>query len=345
MLARTPYNVTIPPHSRTILPLRLPYWRTSKMLLLKPLYNRNIVGLKEACTIVWIHRREYCPVWNDTNDPITLKYETTLATVSTIKDKLKKCSLEESIQVYRDAKIKRNVREKKKKFNSKNTRCHSHASETFTCHGRHYTLRSYANNSHHSYANNANHSYANNRCHNTRHAYAHDTRPFPANNTTRAYTNDDRRRANTNDARPISASETPRLYANKERDSDENIFIATLLGLTLRILVEVRKVQNGASIPHKKIPHKTSIAHTSDILNTIDEQHTTVIPTTPCTTSTTTPKKQIQSSVDKTHQEKQHEHEPQSTMSRYSQHQNSLNDKKNHEHTMVDASANDAAKT
>jgi len=62
ILAITPYNLTIPPNSRTHLPLRLPYWRTSKILLLEPLYNRNNVGLRVARTLVWIYGREYCPV-------------------------------------------------------------------------------------------------------------------------------------------------------------------------------------------------------------------------------------------------------------------------------------------
>jgi len=81
--------------------------------------------------------REYCPVWNDTNEPIALKYGTPIATVSTIQDKLKSCSVEESIQAYRYAKNKRNIRGINN-FNSNNTRCHSYANNT-----RPYTCRSY----------------------------------------------------------------------------------------------------------------------------------------------------------------------------------------------------------
>jgi len=79
----TPYNVTIQPHNRTHIPLRLTNWRTSKVLLLEPRYDRNHLGLRVARRVVWINRSEYCPVWNDTHRPITLKYGTAIAIVST----------------------------------------------------------------------------------------------------------------------------------------------------------------------------------------------------------------------------------------------------------------------
>jgi len=80
IVALTPYNVTIPPHSRTNIPLQLPSCRIGTLLLLEPLNN----GLNIARTVVWIHEMEYCPVWNDTDYPITLKYGTPIATVSTV---------------------------------------------------------------------------------------------------------------------------------------------------------------------------------------------------------------------------------------------------------------------
>jgi len=135
MLARTPYNVTIPPHSRSNLPLQLPYWMKSKILLLEPLHNRNNLGLRVARTVVWINRSEYCPVWNDTNEPITLKNGTAIATISTIKNKLNLCSLEESIQAYRMANNKRNTHGINN-INYNNTRRHSYT---------HNRRRSYAN--------------------------------------------------------------------------------------------------------------------------------------------------------------------------------------------------------
>jgi len=148
MLARTPYNVTIPPHSRSNLPLQLPYWMKSKILLLEPLHNRNNLGLRVARTVVWINRSEYCPVWNDTNEPITLKNGTAIATISTIKNKLNLCSLEESIQAYRDAKNKHNIRGINN-YHSNNTRLHYNTNDTR--HSCRYTRRPYANNRHHSY--------------------------------------------------------------------------------------------------------------------------------------------------------------------------------------------------
>jgi len=74
------------------------------------LKNNNNHGLRIARTVVWIHEIEYCPVWNDTNYPIHLKYITPVATVSTVQDKLKICSLEQSIQTYRDVMYKRGTR-------------------------------------------------------------------------------------------------------------------------------------------------------------------------------------------------------------------------------------------
>jgi len=235
--------------------------------------------------------------------------------------------------------------------------------------------------------------------------------PFPANSTTHAYANDDKRRANTNDTRPIPASDTPPVYANEERDSDKNLFITTPLGSTLQIPVEVRKAQSGATILRKEISHTTYIPHTTVIPDTKGErqtsdynttstenqsapaattnklqinehtkpsgmyeyQHTTVIPTTP--------RVQTQSPTADTHQKQSQDQKPQSPIvidfqkqnsikenkicertlmdndtfdlirqksperqepPIYSQHQNSLNDKKNNEHTRVDELANDA---
>jgi len=195
MLAITPYNMTIPPNSRTLLPLRLPYWRTSKKLLLEPLHSKNNNGLRIARTVVWIQGREYCPVRNDTNEPITLKYGTPLATVSTIQGKLKECSLEESIQAYRDAKNKRNTCGINN-FYSSNNRHNSYLN---------YTRRSYANDRRHSYANSADHLYADNARHNRRRPYAND-----------------RRRAYTNDTGPSPANDTPRSYDNEIGQSHEN---------------------------------------------------------------------------------------------------------------------------
>jgi len=325
-----------------------------------------------------------------------------IATISTIKDKLNLCSLEQSIQAYRDAKNKRNTHGINN-INSRNNKRQSYANNT---------RRSYANERRHSFPNSAGHSYANNTCPYTRRSYARETRPFIANSTTHAYANDERRRADTNNTRPIPASDTPRVYANEERDSDENIFITTPLGSTLQIPVEVRKVQNGATIPHKEIPHTKNIPHstvksdtrskrqTTDYNTRISEnqsapaattnkpqinehtkpsgmhedQHTTIIPTTP--------RVQTQSPTAETHHKQHQEQEPQLTIAIdaqkqksikenmscgrtlmdtatfdlirqksperqeppiYSQHQNSLNNKKNNEHTRVDELVNDAA--
>jgi len=65
--------------------------------MLKPLDNQNAVGFKVARTLVSVHGRKYCPVWNDLDQPITLKYGTPIATVSPIADIVRSCTDEESI--------------------------------------------------------------------------------------------------------------------------------------------------------------------------------------------------------------------------------------------------------
>jgi len=62
ILAVTPYDVTIPPHSRQILPIKQPGCKTNKKLMLRPLSNRNNLGLRVARAVVWVHGRKYCPV-------------------------------------------------------------------------------------------------------------------------------------------------------------------------------------------------------------------------------------------------------------------------------------------
>jgi len=64
--------------------------------MLKLLDNHNAVGFKVARTLVSVHGRKYCSVWNDSDVPITLKYGTPIATVSPIIDIIRSCSDEES---------------------------------------------------------------------------------------------------------------------------------------------------------------------------------------------------------------------------------------------------------
>jgi len=65
--------------------------------MLEPLDNQNAVRFRVARTLVSIHGRKYCPVWNDSDKPITLKYGTPIATVSPIQDIIRSCSDKESI--------------------------------------------------------------------------------------------------------------------------------------------------------------------------------------------------------------------------------------------------------
>jgi len=138
IVALTPFDVTIPPNSQQILPIKQPDCNTNKGLMLRPLYNRNGVGFRVARTVVWVHGRKYCPVWNNSNEPITLKCGTPIATVSTIRDKLELCFLEKSIQKYKNSRNRPDTRER-----CNNTR------ERYTNNFRKNTRHSYANDTRH----------------------------------------------------------------------------------------------------------------------------------------------------------------------------------------------------
>jgi len=69
--------------------------------MLEPLDNQNALGFKVACTLVSTHVRKYCPVWNDSDQPLTLNYGTPIATVSLIADIIRSCTDEESIGARR----------------------------------------------------------------------------------------------------------------------------------------------------------------------------------------------------------------------------------------------------
>jgi len=97
IIAITPYDVTIPPNSQQILQVQFPYCRTKKVLLLEPLDNQNALGFKVARTLVSTQGRKFCPVWNDSDQPLTLYYGTPIATVSPIADIIRSCTDKKSI--------------------------------------------------------------------------------------------------------------------------------------------------------------------------------------------------------------------------------------------------------
>jgi len=97
IIAITPYEITIPTNSQQVLQVQFPFCKTNKVLMLKPLDNQNAVGFRVARTLVSVHGRKYGPVRNDSNETITLKYGTPIATASPILDIIRSCSDEESI--------------------------------------------------------------------------------------------------------------------------------------------------------------------------------------------------------------------------------------------------------
>jgi len=96
IMAIFPYKITIPPISQQVLQVQFPFCKTNKVLMLEPLENKNAVCFRVARTLVSVHGRKYCPVWNDSDEPITLKYGTLIAMVSPILDIIWSCSDDES---------------------------------------------------------------------------------------------------------------------------------------------------------------------------------------------------------------------------------------------------------
>jgi len=96
IIAISPYEITIPPNSQQVLQVQFPFCKNNKVLMLKPLENQNPVGYRVARTLVSVHGTKYCPVWNDSDETITLKYGTPIATVSLILDIIRSCSDDEA---------------------------------------------------------------------------------------------------------------------------------------------------------------------------------------------------------------------------------------------------------
>jgi len=274
---------------------------------------------------------EYCPIWNDTPRSITLKYGTAIATVSTIQDKLKSYSLEESIQAYRDAENRHNTREINN-IDSRNNRRHFY---------RNNQRRSYANKRRHAYAYSPDHLYTDNARHNPRRLYTHDTRPFYA---------------------------TTVPCHNRESNAEQNFLVHSV--------AKIPNIPHNTSIPHTTdIPDTIVKQHTTHYNTTNHEnktapaaitnipqidkhtkpsgiphdQHTTTTkcPHTPQkihhNTNTPNNNHMTLTPADETHKTKPQEHEPQPTIAGDSQNQNSMNDDKSSEHTIVDESTDGAA--
>jgi len=70
IIAIPSYEITIPPNSQQILQVQFPYCRTNKVLMLEPLDNKNTFGFRVVRALVSVHGRKYCPVSNDSDEPI-----------------------------------------------------------------------------------------------------------------------------------------------------------------------------------------------------------------------------------------------------------------------------------
>jgi len=179
ILAISPYNITIPPNSQQVLQVQFPSCKTNKVLMLEPLDNKNAVGFRLARTLVCVHSRKYCPVWNDSDEPITLKYGMPIATVSPILDIIRLCS---------DDKSKGNVTQQtstidpdiNKKYIhnlnilNKNINTYNHntkrqddrvTNNTYTNTRYHFSANRIQSDARHLYGNDARHSYGNGASH------------------------------------------------------------------------------------------------------------------------------------------------------------------------------------
>jgi len=146
--------------------------------MLEPLDNQNALGFKVARTLVSVHGRKYCPVWNDSDDPITLRYGTPIATVSPILDIIKSCSDDESTGNINgqnsdmDPEINRKyihnpniLNNNIHRYKSNNTQRKKGINISQPHRGRHSTTNYANSDARHSYANDARHFYKSNARH------------------------------------------------------------------------------------------------------------------------------------------------------------------------------------
>jgi len=165
--------------------------------MLEPLDNQNALGFKVARTLVSVHGRKYCPVWNDSDDPITLKYGTPIATVSPIIDIIQSCSDEESRgngtqqtsemdpdinrkYIHNLNKLNNNIHKYKSYTDQRTKRINISNTDT----GRHFTTNNTQSDARYFYANDARHSYNNDARHYCRIKESKDRRQEYAQDTT-----------------------------------------------------------------------------------------------------------------------------------------------------------------
>jgi len=164
IMAITPYEVTIQPNSQQILQVQFSCCRTNKVLMLEPLDNENALGIRVARTLVSVHGKFFCPVWNNSDEPMTLPFGTPIATVFPIKDILRFVSDKESTG---SPKITQSRADRKtrttyaKHLSVLNTHINTYNKTSSQNDARNATRHFYASDARHSYASNARQAYGN----------------------------------------------------------------------------------------------------------------------------------------------------------------------------------------
>src|SRR6266568_2508976 len=86
LLARLQQTITIPAFSQAIVPIVLRGRFQDSVLLIEPIDNSNPRDFRVARTLLKTKGIKRCPVWNDSDEPLTLPQNTPIATISTITD-------------------------------------------------------------------------------------------------------------------------------------------------------------------------------------------------------------------------------------------------------------------
>jgi len=147
--------------------------------MLEPLDNENALGFRVARTLVSVHGRKCCPVWNDSNDPMTLPYGTPIATASPIKDILRFVTAEKSTGSSK-INVSRADRETRTTYAKHSNVLNTHINTYNITDSQNYarnTRHSYARDARHSYKTDARHSYASD----AHHAYENGHNTFKKN--------------------------------------------------------------------------------------------------------------------------------------------------------------------
>jgi len=113
------------------------------------------MGFRIARTLVSVHGRKACPVWNNSDELMTFKYGTPIATVSPIKDIIKSCTDDELANDFRKKPSTPDSHDNRKYVQNLNVLNSNIAAYNNNNNYNNDARRSHTNDARHSYTNDA----------------------------------------------------------------------------------------------------------------------------------------------------------------------------------------------